>query len=135
MRGDGGVAGEERVVGVPKFHPWGKCTINRLHMYHKQFLGYISLSKTLQKQTAGRLFSEYRCHVLHKYLRRHKFNSNNQLRWFSFIIFCHVSIARFESGRKLETIIVLVYYSIAYTHHLNLLQFIRPQPIHQQHKP
>ena len=25
MRGDGGVAGEGRVVGVPKFHSWGKC--------------------------------------------------------------------------------------------------------------
>ena len=27
MRGDGGVAGEGRVVGVPKFHTWGKCTM------------------------------------------------------------------------------------------------------------
>ena len=27
MRGDGGVAGERRVVGVPKFHSWGKCTM------------------------------------------------------------------------------------------------------------
>ena len=25
MRGDGGVAGEGRVVGVPKFHSWGEC--------------------------------------------------------------------------------------------------------------
>ena len=25
MRGDSGVAGEERVVGIPKFHSWGKC--------------------------------------------------------------------------------------------------------------
>ena len=25
MRGDGGVAGEGRVVGVPKFHSRGKC--------------------------------------------------------------------------------------------------------------
>ena len=25
MRGDSGVAGEGRVVGVPKFHSWGKC--------------------------------------------------------------------------------------------------------------
>ena len=24
MRGDGGVAGEGRVIGVPKFHSWGK---------------------------------------------------------------------------------------------------------------
>ena len=27
MRGDGGVAGEGRVVDVPKFHSWGKCTM------------------------------------------------------------------------------------------------------------
>ena len=23
MRGDGGVAGEGRVIGIPKFHSWG----------------------------------------------------------------------------------------------------------------
>ena len=27
MRGEGGVAVEGRVVGVPKFHFWGKCTM------------------------------------------------------------------------------------------------------------
>ena len=27
MREDGSVAGEGRVVGVPKFHSWGKCTM------------------------------------------------------------------------------------------------------------
>ena len=27
MRGDGGVAGEGRVVGLPTFHSWGKCTM------------------------------------------------------------------------------------------------------------
>ena len=27
MRGGSGVAGEGRVVGVPKFHSWGKCTM------------------------------------------------------------------------------------------------------------
>ena len=27
MRGEGGVAGEGRVVGVPMFHSWGKCTV------------------------------------------------------------------------------------------------------------
>ena len=27
MRGEGGVAGEGKVVGVPKFHFWGKCTM------------------------------------------------------------------------------------------------------------
>ena len=28
MRSDGGVAGEgQRVVGLPKFHSWGKCTM------------------------------------------------------------------------------------------------------------
>ena len=27
MRGDSGIAGEGRVVGLPKFHSWGKCTM------------------------------------------------------------------------------------------------------------
>ena len=27
VRGDSGVTGERRVVGVPKFHSWGKCTM------------------------------------------------------------------------------------------------------------
>ena len=27
MRGDSGVAGEGRVVGIPKFHSWGKFTM------------------------------------------------------------------------------------------------------------
>ena len=27
MRSEGGVAGEGRVVGIPKFHSWGKCTV------------------------------------------------------------------------------------------------------------
>ena len=27
MRGDGGVAGEGRVVGIPNFYSWGKCTM------------------------------------------------------------------------------------------------------------
>ena len=27
MKGEGGVAGEGRVVGVPKFHSWGKCSM------------------------------------------------------------------------------------------------------------
>ena len=28
MRGDSGVAGEGRVVGIPKFHSWGKYITN-----------------------------------------------------------------------------------------------------------
>ena len=27
MRGEGGVAGDGGVVGLPKFHSWGKCTM------------------------------------------------------------------------------------------------------------
>ena len=27
MRGDGGIAGEGRIVGIPKFHSWGKYTM------------------------------------------------------------------------------------------------------------
>ena len=32
MRGDSGVAGEGRVVGVPKFHSWGKCTMSLMNI-------------------------------------------------------------------------------------------------------
>ena len=28
MRDDSGVAGEGRVVDIPKFHSWGKCTMS-----------------------------------------------------------------------------------------------------------
>ena len=28
MRVEGGIAGEGRVVGLPKFHSWGKCTMS-----------------------------------------------------------------------------------------------------------
>ena len=40
MRGDGGVAGEGRVVGVPKFHSWGKCTmpLTNINMDVQRFL-------------------------------------------------------------------------------------------------
>ena len=27
MRGDGGVAGKGRVIGIQEFHSWGKCTM------------------------------------------------------------------------------------------------------------
>ena len=27
VRGEGGVSGEGKAVGVPKFHSWGKCTM------------------------------------------------------------------------------------------------------------
>ena len=40
MRGDGGVAGEARVVGVPKSHSWGKCTMTLLYYI---ILYYITL--------------------------------------------------------------------------------------------
>ena len=33
MRGDSGVAGEGRVVGVPKFHSWGKCIMPLTNIY------------------------------------------------------------------------------------------------------
>ena len=31
--GDGGVAGEGKVVSVPKFHSWGKCTMPLYYYY------------------------------------------------------------------------------------------------------
>ena len=33
MRGDGGVAGDGRIVDVPKFHSWGKCTMPLINEY------------------------------------------------------------------------------------------------------
>ena len=32
LRGYGGVAGEERIAGVPKFHSWGKCTMSLMNI-------------------------------------------------------------------------------------------------------
>ena len=56
MRGDSGVAGEGRVVGAPKFHSWGKCTM--------PLTGFICIKSSswaishcqrhYTKQTAGR---------------------------------------------------------------------------------
>ena len=47
MKGDSGVAGEGRVVGVPKFHSWGKCTmpltnINSDYLYYIIYVGPLS---------------------------------------------------------------------------------------------
>ena len=36
MRGKGGVAGEGRVVGVPKFHFWGMCTLLLMNLNSTQ---------------------------------------------------------------------------------------------------
>ena len=33
MRGDSGVADEGRVVGIPKFHSWGKCMHHAINEY------------------------------------------------------------------------------------------------------
>ena len=33
MRGDSGVAGEGRVVGIPKFYSWSKCTMPLTNIY------------------------------------------------------------------------------------------------------
>ena len=52
MRGDGGVAGEGRVVCAPKFHSWGKCTaIFQIRLDVQSFLWpvyYIVLIKRMQ---------------------------------------------------------------------------------------
>ena len=32
VRGDGDVAGEGRIVGVPKFHSWGKYTMPSMNI-------------------------------------------------------------------------------------------------------
>ena len=38
MRGEGGVAGERRVVGTPNFYSWGKCTMPFMNMDVQRFL-------------------------------------------------------------------------------------------------
>ena len=42
VRGEGGVAGEGRVVGVPKFHFWGMCTMLLMNLNSTQ-IGYPTL--------------------------------------------------------------------------------------------
>ena len=36
MRGESGVAGEERVAVVPKFHSWGKLVHHAINEYHRR---------------------------------------------------------------------------------------------------
>ena len=66
MRVEGSVAGEGRVVGVPKFHSWGKCTMtltninsdwmsnasSGLRIIYIVILYYIILSKVNAPQNA-----------------------------------------------------------------------------------
>ena len=33
VRAEGGIAGEGKLVDVPKFHSWGKCTMPLMNMY------------------------------------------------------------------------------------------------------
>ena len=72
MRGDGGIAGEGRVIAVPKFHSWGKFTmpltnINSDWMSNAssglcrdgadaQFMQYLSKSRITSSQTRKNLF-------------------------------------------------------------------------------
>ena len=51
--GEGGVAGEERVVGEPKFHSWGKCTmaVTNIH-FEIQLLPLASACITVFLQVA-----------------------------------------------------------------------------------
>ena len=49
MRGDGGVAGEGRVDGVPKFHSWGKCKVTAPQDAHRRLVLQVYLgSNTLE---------------------------------------------------------------------------------------
>ena len=32
VRGEGGIAGEGKLVGIPKFHSWGKCTMTLMNI-------------------------------------------------------------------------------------------------------
>ena len=58
MRGNSGVAGEGRVVDVPKFHSWGKCTmpltnINLDWMYNASSGLCIILGYTVEPPNRG----------------------------------------------------------------------------------
>ena len=68
MRGDSGVVGEGRVVGVPKFHSWGKCTMPLMNINSDwmsnassglcitlSYLYYITSKVTAPQDAHGRL--------------------------------------------------------------------------------
>ena len=48
MRDDSGVAGEGRVVGIPKFHSWGKCTMPLTNMNSDWILLFLYCNGTPQ---------------------------------------------------------------------------------------
>ena len=73
--GEGGVAGEGKVVGVPKFHFWGKCTmpltkinsdwmsnassglcINFSYYFSTRVISFASLGVTTMSHFLARLF-------------------------------------------------------------------------------
>lgn len=60
MRGEGGVAGEVRVVGVPKFHSWGKCTMPLTNI-NSDWMSIASFGLCIY---AGPLFRILECNLL-----------------------------------------------------------------------
>ena len=67
MRGDGGVAGEGRVVGVPMFPSWGKC-ITPLTNINSDWMSNASSGLHITLYYAGPLSCILGCNM-HKLLR------------------------------------------------------------------
>ena len=67
MRIEGGVAGEGRVVGVPKFHSWGKCTMPLTNI-NSDWMSNASSGLCINLYCiiyAGPLFRILGCNILH----------------------------------------------------------------------
>ena len=67
MRGEGAVAGEGRVVGVPKFHSWGKCILPLTNINSDRISNtYSGLCINLcYISYAGPLFHILGCNIVH----------------------------------------------------------------------
>ena len=60
MRAEGGVAGEGRVVGIPKFHFWGMCTMPFTDI-NSDWMSNASSGLCINLYYAGPLFSVLGC--------------------------------------------------------------------------
>ena len=60
MKGEGGVAGEGRLVGEPKFHSWGKCTMTLTNI-HSDLRSNASFGLCINLYYADPLFRILEC--------------------------------------------------------------------------
>ena len=59
VKGEGGVAGEGRVVGIPKFHSWGKCIMPLMNI-NSDWMSNTSLACVL---TYLFIFGSFKLHL------------------------------------------------------------------------